>query len=578
MNPYYLACPTVVQHAMDTFANILGRHYHLFDYVGAPDAERVIVLMGSGAKAAQEVVNDLTARGERVGVLKVRLYRPFAVQAFVTALPPTVVSMAVLDRTKEPGSVGEPLYLDVVTALHEAVSSGQVPFHGFPRVIGGRYGLASNEFTPAMIKGIFDELAKHRPKNHFTVGIYDDVTHTSLAYDTAFSTEDPNTVRAVFYGLGADGTVGANKNSIKIIGEETPHYAQSYFVYDSKKSGSVTISHLRFGSKPIHAMYLISQANFVACHQFAFLDRLDVLKTAEPGATFLLNCPYGADEVWDHLPRRIQEQILAKQLRFFVIDGDKVARDLGMGGRIHTVMQPCFFILSGLLRRDEAIAAIKRAIAKTYGKRGEAVVQRNFAAVDRALEHLAEVRVPTQVTSASDVRTPVLAEAPAFVQNVTAKIIAGEGDLLPVSALPADGIYPSGTARWEKRNIALDIPVWDADLCIQCGKCVLVCPHAVIRAKVYEPDRLDDAPTTFKSAPARWREFSDLRYTLQVAPENCTGCRLGVEVCPAKSKSEVRHKAINMAAQTPICDQEREHRNFFLQLPEIDTPPSTAST
>jgi pyruvate-ferredoxin/flavodoxin oxidoreductase len=569
VNPYYLACPTIVQHTMERFANIVGRNYHLFDYIGAPDAERVIVLMGSGAEAAQETVEALSARHEPVGVLKVRLYRPFATESFVAALPGTVKAIAVLDRTKEPGGVGEPLYLDVVTALHEAASSGHTSFRDVPRVVGGRYGLGSKEFTPAMIKGIFDDMATDRPKNHFTVGIYDDVTHTSLAYDALFSTESPDTVRAVFYGLGADGTVGANKNSIKIIGEETPYCAQGYFVYDSKKSGSVTISHLRFGPKPIHSTYLISQANFVACHQFIFLSRFDVLQVAEAGAIFLLNSPYGPDDVWDHLPRRVQAQIIDKHLRFFVIDAAKTARDAGMGGRINTVMQSCFFTLSGVLPPGDAIAAIKRAIAKTYGKRGEAVVQRNFAAVDQALESLVEVVVPDGVTTTRDIHAAVSAEAPGFVQRVTARIIAGEGDLLPVSALPADGTYPSGTAQWEKRDIAAEIPVWDADLCIQCGKCVLVCPHAVIRAKVYDPGLLTEAPTSFQSTAARWREFSDQRYSLQVAPEDCTGCRLCVEVCPAKSKSEVRHKAINMAPQAPIREQERQNWDFFLRLPEV---------
>jgi pyruvate-ferredoxin/flavodoxin oxidoreductase len=575
VNSYYLACPTIVQNAMDKFASIVGRQYHLFDYVGAPDAERVIVLMGSGAEAVQEAVEYLVARGEKVGVVKVRLYRPFSVEHFMAALPPTVKTIGVLDRTKEPGSAGEPLYLDIVAAINEAMAAqrwnvGTLERANVPQVIGGRYGLSSKEFTPAMIKAVFDEMAKERPKNHFTVGIYDDVTHTSLDYDPTFSTEDPETVRAIFYGLGADGTVGANKNSIKIIGEETGNHAQGYFVYDSKKSGSVTISHLRFGPKPIHSTYLISQANFVACHQFSFLERFDVLKAAEPSATFLLNSPYEPDEVWEHLPRTVQEQIINKKLRFFVIDAYKVARDTGMGGRINTIMQTCFFAISGVLPRDEAIAAIKQAIEKTYGKRGEAVVQKNIAAVDSTLDHLHEVQVPRQMTSTFDIRPPVPAQAPEFVQKVTAKIIAGEGDLLPVSALPVDGTYPSGTTQWEKRNIALEIPVWDEDLCIQCGKCVLVCPHAVIRAKVYEPELLADAPPTFKSAPARWREFKDLRYTLQVAPEDCTGCALCVQVCPAKSKSEVRHKAINMEPQPPIREPEAENWNFFLQLPETD--------
>jgi len=570
VNSYYLACPTIVQNAMDKFARLVGRSYHLCDYVGAPDADRVLVLMGSGAEAAQETVEYLADRREKVGLLKVRLYRPFSVEHFVAALPPTVKTLAVLDRTKEPGSVGEPLYLDVVTAVIEAMAAGRAPLRAAPRIIGGRYGLSSKEFTPAMIKGIFDEMIKAQPKNHFTIGIHDDVTQTSLEYDPAFSTERPETIRAVFYGLGADGTVGANKNSIKIIGEETDNYAQGYFVYDSKKSGSVTISHLRFGPQPIRSTYLIDRANFVACHQFPLLERLHVLKTAEPGAAFLLNSPYGPAEVWSCLPRAVQEQIIGKKLRFFVIDGHKVAREAGMGGRINTVMQPCFFVLSGVLPRDEAIAAIKAAIVKTYGKLGEAVVQKNIEAVDRALDHLHEVRVPAEVTSAFDLRPPVPAEAPDFVRNVTAKMIARQGDDLPVSALPIDGTYPSGTTKWEKANIALEIPVWDPDICIQCGKCVLVCPHSVIRAKVYEPAVLDNAPATFKSTAARWREFANLHYTLQVSPEDCTGCTLCVEVCPVKNKSEVRLKAINMMPQPPIRDQEAQNWDFFLGLPETD--------
>jgi pyruvate-ferredoxin/flavodoxin oxidoreductase len=570
VNPYYLACPTIVQNAMDTFARLVGRQYHLFDYVGAPDADRVVVLMGSGAEAAQEVVEHLTAQGEKVGVLKVRLYRPFSVEACVAALPPTVKIIAALDRTKEPGSTGEPLYLDVVAAVNEAMASGEAPFRALPRVIGGRYGLSSKEFSPAMIKGVFDEMAKAKPKNHFTTGIHDDVTHTSVDYDPTFFTEEPDTVRALFYGLGADGTVGANKNSIKIIGEETDNHAQGYFVFDSKKAGSVTISHLRFGPKPIRSTYLIDRASFVACHQFSFLDRFDVLKAAEPGATFLLNSPYRPEEVWNHLPRTVQEKIIGKKLRFFVIDAYAVARETDMGGRINTIMQPCFFALSGVLPRDEAIAAIKRAIKDTYAKRGDAVVQKNIAAVDSALDHLHEVQVPSQATSTFDVRPPAPPEAPEFVRKVTAPMLAREGDTLPVSALPADGTYPSGTTQWEKSNLALEIPVWDADLCIQCGKCVLVCPHSVIRAKVYDPKLLANAPASFKSSPARWREFGDLHYSLQVAPEDCTGCTLCVEVCPVKNKTEVRLKAINMMPQPPIRDEESRNWDFFLELPEMD--------
>jgi pyruvate-ferredoxin/flavodoxin oxidoreductase len=570
INPFYQACPAIVQGEMDKFARLVGRSYHLFDYVGAPDAERVIILMGSGAEAAQEAVEHLTARGEKVGVLKVRLYRPFSLEHFVNSLPATVKTLATLDRTKEPGSPGEPLYIDVTTAVSEGIASGKTPFKAYPRIIGGRYGLASKEFTPAMVKAVFDEMLKHTPRNHFTVGIEEDVTHSSLEYDPAFSTEDPNTVRAMFYGLGADGTVGANKNSIKIIGEDTDNYAQGYFVYDSKKSGAVTISHLRFGPKPIHSTYLISKANFVACHQFTFLEQLDMLQAAQPGATFLLNSPFGPEEVWDHLPRTTQEQIIKKRLRFFVIDAVQVAHAAGMGGRINTVMQTCFFAISGILPREEAIAAIKHAIEKTYGRRGEAIVQKNFAAVDQALSHLHEVQVPDQVSSAFDMRRPVPEEAPEFVQKVLAKIIAGKGDELPVSAMPNDGTFPTATAQWEKRNIALEIPVWDEEICIQCGKCILVCPHAVVRAKIYDPALLVNAPPTFKSAAARWKEFKELKYTLQVAPEDCTGCTLCVQVCPVKSKSEAKHKAINMAPQPPLRFAERDNWNFFLTLPEAD--------
>jgi pyruvate-ferredoxin/flavodoxin oxidoreductase len=570
VNPFYLAAPALIQKVMDKFSSVVGRSYHLFDYVGAPDAERVVVIMGSGAEAAQETVEYLNAHGEKVGVLKVRLYRPFSVEHFLAALPRTTKTLAVLDRTKEAGGVGEPMYLDVVTAVSEGVTSGKAPFTSFPRIINGRYGLSSKEFTPAMVKAVYDEMAKPAPRNHFTVGIVDDVTHTSLEFDPMFSTEDPKTVRAIFYGLGSDGTVGANKNSIKIIGEDTDNYAQGYFVYDSKKSGSVTISHLRFGPKPIHSTYLITQANFVACHQFSFLERLDVLKAAETGATFLLNSPYGAEEVWNQLPRTTQRQIIQKKLRFFVIDAVEVARAAGMGGRINTVMQTCFFAISGVLPREEAIAAIKHAIEKTYGRRGEAVVKKNFAAVDAALDHLHEVKVPAEVSSNFDLRPPVPAQAPEFVRNVLGKMIEGEGDALPVSAMPVDGTFPSATAQWEKRNIALEIPAWDEALCIQCGKCVLVCPHAVIRAKIYDPARLEKAPPTFKSAAARWKEFKELKYTLQVAPEDCTGCALCVEICPAKSKSEVKHKAINMAPQPPLREAERANWDFFLEIPEAD--------
>ena len=570
VNSYYLACPDIVQKAMDRFAGMVGREYHLFDYIGAPDAERVIVIMGCGGETAVETAKYLNKNGEKVGIIQVHLYRPFSVKHFVQALPATVKRLAVLDRTKEPGSAGEPLYIDVVTAINEAMTEGFAPFESAPRIIGGRYGLSSKEFTPAMVKGVFDEMRKPEPKNHFTVGINDDVTQTSIDYDASFSIEDPDTVRAIFFGLGSDGTVGANKNSIKIIGEETDNYAQGFFVYDSKKSGAITISHLRFGPRPIDAPYLINEANFVGCHQFSFLERFNMLKYAAPGAVFLLNSIYGPEDVWDHIPQETQSEIIEKKLRFYVIDGYKVAEDTGMGRRINTIMQTCFFAISGVLPREQAIASIKDAIRKTYGKRGQAVVQRNFQAVDQTLANLYEVKVPAKVTSQTTRREPVSKAAPEFVRGVLGPIIAGEGDSLPVSALPIDGTYPSNTSRWEKRNIALEIPVWEPDICIQCGKCVFVCPHAVIREKVCEPSYLENAPATFLSRDARWKEFPDMKYTLAVSPEDCTGCGLCVEVCPAKDKSQVGRKAINMTSQAPIRQRENENWEFFLSLPEVD--------
>jgi pyruvate-ferredoxin/flavodoxin oxidoreductase len=537
--------------------------------VGAPDAERVVVLMGSGSETAEETVNHLTSLGEKVGAVKVRLYRPFSVEHFIAALPATVKVIAALDRTKEPGAAGEPLYQDIVTAVTESLGDGTAPFSSAPKVIGGRYGLSSKEFTPAMVKGLFDEMAKPQPKNHFTLGIVDDVTHTSIDYDPSFDIEPDDVVRGMFWGLGADGTVGANKNSIKIIGEETPNFAQGYFVYDSKKSGARTISHLRFGPRPIHSTYLIRQANFVAVHQFGFLEKYNVLENAAEGATFLINSPYPVDEVWDYIPRKVQEQIIDKKLRFYAIDAYSVAKETGMGVRINTIMQTCFFAISGVLPRDEAIAEIKEAIRKTYGKRGEAVVQKNFAAVDATVAHLHEIAVPEQPTSTIEMPPVVPVEAPDFVQKVTAKIMAGEGDLLPVSALPNDGTYPTGTTQWEKRNVSLEVPVWESDLCIQCGKCSLVCPHAVIRTKVYDESTLAGAPETFKSSPARWKQFKDKKYTLQLAVEDCTGCRLCVEICPVKDKSQVGRKAINMAPQLPLREQEQENWAFFETLPEF---------
>ncbi|MEE3717133.1 pyruvate:ferredoxin (flavodoxin) oxidoreductase [Tumidithrix elongata RA019] len=564
VNSYYNACPAIVQKVMDRLGDLTGRYYRIFDYYGAVDADRILILMGSGCEAASETVDALNARGEKVGILKVRLYRPFDVERFIAALPKTVKQIAVLDRTKEPGSAGEPLYLDVVTACHEAWD-GEMP-----KIVGGRYGLSSKEFTPAMIKSIFDNLAQTKPKNHFTVGINDDLTQTSLTYDSSFSTEPIDVVRAMFYGLGSDGTVGANKNSIEIIGEETDNYAQGYFVYDSKKSGSITVSHLRFGPNPIRSTYLIDRANFIGCHQWNFLEWLDVLQFAAIGATFLINSPYPVAEIWDRLPIAVQEQIIRKYIKVYAIDANAIARNNGMGARINTVMQTCFFALSGVLPREEAIAKIKQRIEKTYGKKGAEIVRMNIQAVDNTLENLHEMLVPATVTSTIAMRSPVPANAPAFVQDVLGKMISRRGDELPVSALPVDGTYPTGTAKWEKRNIAQEIPAWDPEVCIQCGKCVMVCPHGVIRGKAYEPTALTDAPLTFKSADAKDRDFEGQKFTIQVAPEDCTGCGICVDVCPAKNKSMPSRKAINMEPQLPLREQERDNWNFFLNLPNPD--------
>ncbi len=571
-NPFYAACPEIVQETMDEFAKLAGRQYKLFEYAGHHEAERVIVIIGSGAETAEETTKWLVERGERVGVLKVRLYRPFSPELFAKALPQTVRTLAVLDRTKEPGAVGEPLYQDVVAALSEARAAGVVAESFAPRVIGGRYGLASKEFTPAMVKAVFDEATATKPKVHFTVGIMDDVTHQSLTVDEEFDLDAtrPDVVRAVFFGLGADGTVGANKNSIKIIGEETDNYAQGFFVYDSKKSGAVTISHLRFGPRPIQSPYLIRRATFVACHQFDFLDRYDVLDLAEPGGVFLLNSPFGPTEVWDELSAEVQEQIIEKGLECHVIDASTVARDAGMGTRINTIMQTCFFAISRVLPREEAIARIKQSIEKTYGKRGQHVVQANFEAVDKTLANLHRLQVPASVTAIRKKPPIVAAEAPDFVQRVTAVMLSNQGDRLPVSAFPVDGTWPMGTAKWEKRNIAPDIPVWDDALCIQCNKCTMVCPHAAIRAKVYGPDHLTARPDTFKAVDFKGGEYSGLKYTIQVAPEDCTGCTLCAVVCPAKDKANPRHKALDMHPQRALRDPERDNYAFFLDLPEVD--------
>jgi pyruvate-ferredoxin/flavodoxin oxidoreductase len=569
-NPFYLATPAIVQGYMDQLAALTGRQYHLFDYVGAPDADRVIVTMGSAAETVEEAVNALVQKGEKVGVLKVRLFRPFSAEHLLAAIPATARKIAVLDRTKEPGSAGEPLFQDVLTAIAQSVMTGQSKFAAIPTVVGGRYGLGSKEFTPAMVKGVYDELKQPNPKTQFTVGIVDDVTHSHINFDPVFTTEPAGEVRAMFWGLGADGTVGANKNSIKIIGEETDNYAQGYFVYDSKKSGALTVSHLRFGPRPIRSAYLIQQASFVAVHQFVFVERFPVLANAAPGATVLLNSPYGPDQVWDHLPRPVQQEIVGKALKLYVIDAVEVARATGMGQRINTIMQTCFFAISGVLPREDAIAKIKYAIKKTYAKRGEAVVQMNYAAVDATLEHLHLAAVPGTVTSTVDFRPPVPACAPDFVQNVTAEMIAGRGDNLPVSVIPVDGTYPTGTTCFEKRNIGLEVPVWDPDLCIQCGKCVLVCPHAVIRAKVFDEAALTGAPEGFQHMSAKWRELPDQQYTIQVAVEDCTGCTLCVEACPAKAKANPAHKAINMEPVTEHLETGIRNWDFFLGLPDMD--------
>ena len=569
-HPFYAACPDRVQGVMDQFAALTGRQYHLFDYAGHPDADRVIVLMGSAADTVHETVEWLCERGERVGVLKVRLYRPFSVQQFLAALPPSTRALAVLDRTKEPGSVGEPLYLDVVAALHEGRAEEGSRFTAEPTVIGGRYGLSSKEFTPAMVKATFDELAKARPTRHFTVGITDDVSRTSLPVDSEFDIEPPEVLRAVFFGLGSDGTVGANKNSIKIIGEGTDRWVQGYFVYDSRKAGAMTISHLRMSPRPIRSAFLVRQAGFLACHQFDFLDRYDVLEYAAPGGIFLLNAPDAADRVWDQLPREAQTQILDKQLRFYVIDAYRVADDAGLGRRINTIMQMCFFSLSGILPIKRAIAEIKQTIEETYGKWGANTVQKNLAAVDRALAHLHEVRLPDHVTATRAFASLVPNEAPDFVKTVTALLLAGKGDWLPVSAFPVDGTWPVGTAKWDKRNLAQEMPVWDPAICIQCNKCAMVCPHAAIRAKVYAPEALTEAPSTFKAVAYKAHEFPGFDYTIQVAPEDCTGCNLCVMVCPAKDKSNPKHKAIDMQPQRPLREVERQNYAFFLQLPEAD--------
>lgn len=567
-NLWYQRVPEAVQGMMDKFYQLTGRRYKLFEYYGAPDAERVLILMGSGAGTVKETVDHINANGEKTGVLIIRLFRPFSIADFIQTLPASVQKIAVLDRCKEPNAMAEPLYMDVVNAINESPA----PREGNLRIVGGRYGLSSKEFTPGMVLVIFDELKKDAPKNHFTVGIDDDVTHMSLAYDKQFSLETQHTFRGLFFGLGADGTVSANKNSIKIIGDKTPFHIQGYFVYDSKKSGSLTVSHLRFGRKPIESTYLINSANFVACHHFNYLTKYDILKDAEEGSVFLLNAPYEKDEVWGKLPRKIQEEIIAKKLKLYTINAYAVARETGMGNRINTILQTCFFAISNILPREDAIAKIKEAIYESYWKKGEAVVKKNYEAVDNTLEHLYEIDYSQYSLGNNAFGEHISDEAPDFVQQVLSKIISGEGDELPVSAFPVDGTYPSGTTKWEKRNIAEAVPVWDPALCTQCGKCFLICPHAAIRPKVYDKELLADAPSSWKHTDPIGKEWDKTReaYTLQVSTEDCTGCTLCVEYCPITSKTEPGHKAINMSDKLPIQDKEIDNWNYFINIPEVD--------
>ncbi|ARJ67781.1 pyruvate:ferredoxin (flavodoxin) oxidoreductase [Magnetospirillum sp. ME-1] len=571
-NPWYEACPGIVQQEMDRYAKLTGRAYKLFDYYGHPQAERVVIIMGSGAETVHETVTALAAKGEKVGVLKVRLFRPFSIDAFVSALPTSVRAIAVLDRCKEPGAIGEPLYLDILAALAEAKAMGMRATAADPVVIGGRYGLASKEFTPGMAKAVFDELARPSPKRRFTVGITDDVTHLSLEPDASFKLDQPKVKSAVFFGLGADGTVGANKNSIKIIAENAGFQGQGYFVYDSKKSGAITISHLRFSPEPIQSAYLLDSgdADFVACHHFVFLDKYEVLRYAAKGATFLLNSPYPADEVWTHLPREVQQEIIDKQIKVHVIDARKVALATGMGNRINTIMQTCFFALSGVLPRDEAIGHIKKAIEKTYGRKSEKLVAKNFEAVDETLHHMHEVSIPAEATSNRSLPPIVPEDSPDFVKRVSALMLANHGDKLPVSAFPVDGVWPTGTARFERRNIAAEIPVWDEGPCIQCNKCALVCPHAAIRAKVASPADMEAAPAGFKRMDYRGNEFKGDAYIIQVAPEDCTGCTLCVKVCPGKDKKDPNRLALRMEAKDSILEAEKKNWAFFVDLPEVN--------
>lgn len=576
VNKYYNAVPGIVQKAMDKFANIVGRHYKLFEYFGDPNAERVIITMGSSGETVLDTINALNAKGERLGLVQVRLFRPFDIDAFARCLPGSVKAIAVLDRTKEPGAIGEPLYLDVRTAIGETIGKEMVKFTQYPAIVGGRYGLGSKDFTPAMVKAVFDNLSQDRPKNHFTIGINDDVTGTSLEYDESFTVEGSGVFHALFYGLGSDGTVSANKNTIKIIGTETDNYAQGYFLYDSKKSGAMTISHLRFGKEEVRRPYLVPKAKFIACHNTTFLERIDMLSNAETGATFLLTTSADKDNVWDTLPIEVQEQLISKKMKFYIIDAFAIAEELALGGKINTIMQTAFFIISGIIPKEDAVRSIKAEIRKTYIRKGEEVVTLNYNAVDKAVQGITEVSVPGRVTSKSRMRLPVPEDAPEFVQRVTAKMIANKGDSLPVSAIPDDGTWPVGTTQYEKRNIAIEIPIWEPDICIQCGQCSFVCPHATIRIKAYDPSHLNDAPSTFKSTDAAGKELKGMKFTVQVAPEDCTGCGSCVFTCPAYKKDDEGKKipdfkAINMRPREPLRQREAENYEFFLRLPELDT-------
>ncbi len=580
VNKYYNVCPAITQKAMDKFFELTGRKYNLFDYYGHPEAERIIVMMGSGAETCEETIEHLIKNyDEKIGLIKVRLFRPFSAEHLLNALPDTVKRIAVLDRTKEPGSTGEPLYLDIVTSIYEAIENGNSKFNTSPKIIGGRYGLSSKEFTPAMVKAIFDELKKDKPKNHFTIGINDDVTFTSLDFESNFEIRDNEMSNCMFYGLGSDGTVGANKNSIKIIGEETENHAQGYFVYDSKKSGSTTVSHLRFGKKPIKSIYLIQTADFVACHQFNLIEKFDMLENIKKGGIFLLNSPYGKDETFSKLPEKICRQIIEKEIEFYVIDAYSVARQTGMGLKINTIMQTCFFAISGVLQKDEAIRHIKNYISKSYKSKGEELVKRNFEAVDKSLENLFKVNTKDAVPSKIKLPPVVSPNAPAFVRETLSKLIEGKGDEIPVSKMPVDGTFASATSQWEKRNIAVEVPVWDPDICIQCGKCAIICPHSTIRIKAFDEKYLEGAPPDFKWTKFKGKEFEEgTAYTIQVAVEDCTGCSLCYEICPVKNKTEVKLKALNMAPQIPLREKEHDNWEFFLGIPESDRTTAHLST